>query len=86
MPICYKAAAIGQVLIDGQEVHKVKAPKPGKHDFKAKESLHPWVKVDPVGRPLPPEQLSILEGLTLNLVHTLCRSLHNWNYLDFGCL
>ena len=24
MPICYKAAAIGQSLIDGQEVHKVK--------------------------------------------------------------
>ena len=23
MPICYKAAAIGQSLIDGQEVHKV---------------------------------------------------------------
>ena len=33
MPICYKAAAIGQSLIDGQEVHKVKAPKPGKHDL-----------------------------------------------------
>ena len=34
MPICYKAAAIGQSLVDGQEVHKVKAPKPGKHDLK----------------------------------------------------
>ena len=52
----------------------------------AKESLHPWVKVDQAGRHLPPKQLSILEGLTLNLVHTLCRSLRNWNDLDFGCL
>ena len=34
MPICYKAAAIGQSLIDGQEVHNEKAPKPGKHDLK----------------------------------------------------
>ena len=28
MPICYKAAAIGQGLIDGQEVHKVKLKLP----------------------------------------------------------
>ena len=28
MPICYKAAAIGQSLIDGQEVHKVKLKLP----------------------------------------------------------
>ena len=35
MPIRYKAAAIGQSLVDGQEVHKVKAPKSGKHDLKS---------------------------------------------------
>ena len=43
----------------------------------AKESLHPWVKVDQAGRPLQPKQLSILEGLTLNLDYTLCRSLRD---------
>ena len=33
MPICYKAPAIGQSLVDGQEVYKVKAPRHGKHDL-----------------------------------------------------
>ena len=45
--------------------------------LQVKESLHPWVKVDQAGRPLPPKRLSNLEGLTLNLVHTQCRSLRN---------
>ena len=31
------------------------------------EYLHPWVKVDQAGRPLPPKTLSILVGLTLKL-------------------
>ena len=56
------------------------------HSFSAtvaKESLHPWVKVDRASRPLPPKRLSILEGLMLNLVHTLCCSLLNCNDLDF---
>ena len=30
-------------------------------------SLHPWVKVDQAGRPLPPKSLNILVGLTLKL-------------------
>ena len=29
------------------------------------ECLHPWVKVDQVGRPLPPKSLNILVDLTL---------------------
>ena len=32
------------------------------------KSLHPWVKVDQAGRPLPSKRLSILDGLTLKLV------------------
>ena len=36
-----------------------------------KECLHPWVKVDQAGRPLPPKSLSILEGLMLKL-DSLC--------------
>ena len=41
--------------------------------IKAKESLHPWVKLDQADRLLSPKQLtgSMLEGLTLNLIHTL---------------
>ena len=52
---------------------------------KAKESLHPWVKVDQAGRPLPPKRLSILEGLTLNLLHcaVICVFEVIWT---FGCL
>ena len=34
------------------------------------ENLHPWVKVDPAIRPLPPSSLNILVGLTLKL--SLC--------------
>ena len=38
MPVCYKLAAIGQSLIDDQEVHKVKlSPKSGKHDHVGRE-------------------------------------------------
>ena len=36
-----------------------------------KECLHPWVRVDQAGSPLPPKTLSILVGLTLKLV-SLC--------------
>ena len=36
-----------------------------------KECLHPWVKVDQGGRPLPPMSLSIFVGLTLEL-DSLC--------------
>ena len=31
------------------------------------ECLHPWVKVNQAGRPLPPKSLSILVGLTVKL-------------------
>ena len=34
-------------------------------------SLHPWVKVDQAGRPLPPKSLNILASLTLKL-DSLC--------------
>ena len=40
-----------------------------------KECLHPWVKVDQAGRPLPPKTLSILVGLTLKL-GSLCISVN----------
>ena len=30
-------------------------------ELEEKESLHPWVKVDQAGRPLPSKQLSILQ-------------------------
>ena len=36
-------------------------------DTVLEERLHPWVKVDQAGRPLPPKSLSILVGLTLKL-------------------
>ena len=39
------------------------------------KNLHPWVKVDQAGRPLPPKTLSILVGLALKLI-----SLRNHNY------
>ena len=37
-----------------------------------KEGLHPWVRVDQAGRPLPPKTVSILVGVELKLV-SLCR-------------
>ena len=36
-----------------------------------KECLHPWVRVDQAGMPLPPKTVSILVGLALKLV-SLC--------------
>ena len=36
-----------------------------------KECLHPWVRVDQAGRPLPPKTLSVSVGLALKLV-SLC--------------
>ena len=30
--VCYKAAAMEQRLVDGQEVHNLKAPRPGKQN------------------------------------------------------
>ena len=36
-----------------------------------KGCLHPWVRVDQAGRPLPPKIVSILVGLALKLV-SLC--------------
>ena len=45
--------------------------------LREEESLHPWVKVDLAGRPLLLKRLSILEDLTLNLIHRLCPSLRN---------
>ena len=48
------------------------------------ENLHPWVKVDQAGRPLPPKTLSILVGLTLNL-DSLCTIVNAvGNFWTFG--
>ena len=41
----------------------------------SKENLHPWMKVNQAGRPLPPNTLGILVGLALKLI-----SLRNHNY------
>ena len=44
----------------------------GAIEKRKKECLHPWVRVDQAGRPLPPKTLGILVvGLTLKLV-SLC--------------
>ena len=43
--------------------------------LKTKKSLHQCVRMDQTGRPLPPKQFSILEGLTLNLVNISCNIL-----------
>ena len=60
-----------------------------------KRCLHPWVKVDQAGRPLPPKSLSILVGLTLkpdslciifNVVANIWMFWFVFNIFGFGSL
>ena len=51
---CLEPVCVGEVSGDTSPIIWQKAKE---------ESLHPWVKVDQAGRPLPPKRLSILEGL-----------------------
>ena len=78
MPICYKAAAIGQSLIDDQEVHKGKTPKSGKHDLKQNRNFRSKGEGRSGRRPLlPKRKLNILVDLTLvKSYHSVVTFLH----------
>ena len=45
-------------------------------------SLHPWVKVNQAGRPLPPKSLNILVGLTMKLDSLCIKVIVDENHLD----